>query len=103
MLNAEGMEFGQRLKGEGIGKAVKGGLIKAVPHAFDRKPDLWRWPVEAERCYGEACAELNVVFGRGGRNGEGVAVEVRKQLESVERTEGFEDSLGDGVGTSTGN
>jgi putative ergosteryl-3beta-O-L-aspartate hydrolase len=101
MLNAEGVEFGQRLKGEGIGKAVKGGLIKAVPHAFDRKPDLWRWPVEAERCYGEACAELNVVFGRRGRNGE-VAVEERRQLESVERTEGFEDSMGDGVGTSTG-
>jgi hypothetical protein len=39
----------------------------------------------------------------GGRNGKGVAVEVRRQLESVERTEGFEDSLGDGVGTSTGN
>jgi hypothetical protein len=50
---------------------------------------------------GGACAELNAVFGRGGRNGEGVAVEVRRQLESVERTEGFEDILGDGVGTST--
>jgi hypothetical protein len=63
-------------------------------------------PVEAERCYGEACAELNVVFrrgGRGGRGGEGVAVEERRQLESVERTQGFEDNVGDGVGTSTGN
>jgi putative ergosteryl-3beta-O-L-aspartate hydrolase len=38
MLNAEGVAFGERLKGKGIGKRVKGGLIKGVPHAFDRKP-----------------------------------------------------------------
>jgi putative ergosteryl-3beta-O-L-aspartate hydrolase len=93
MLNAEGIAFGERLRGEGVGKAVKGGCIKGVPHGFDRKPDWCRWPVEAERCYGEACAELNDVFGREGE-GEGVEVEVneRRQLEEVERVERFEDS-----------
>jgi len=95
MLNAEGVAFGERLKGKGIGKTVKGGLIKGVAHAFDRKPDLYRWPVEAERCYREACAELNVVFRQEGR--EGVGVEERRQLEDVERVERFEDGVGDGA------
>jgi acetyl esterase/lipase len=100
MLNAEGMAFGERLKAEGIGKTVKGGLIRRVPHAFDRKPDLWRWPVEAERCYVEACAELNVVFGQGER--ERVGTEERRQLEGVERAGRFEDGVGLGVGTEAG-
>ncbi len=100
------MAFAERLRGERVGKVVKGGLIMAVPHAFDRKPDLWRWPVEAERCYGEACAELNVVFARGGRDGDAVGVEAglnesrRRQLEEVERVERFEDEVALGPGDS---
>jgi putative ergosteryl-3beta-O-L-aspartate hydrolase len=100
MLNAEGVAFGERLKGKGIGKTVKGGLIKGVPHAFDRKPDPCRWPVEAERCYREACAELNVVFRQGVH--EGVSVEERRQLEGVERVERFEDGVMNGARGDTG-
>jgi hypothetical protein len=51
--------------------------------------------VEAERCYGEACAELNAVFRRGA---ESVSVEERRQLDGVERVERFDDN---GFGNST--
>jgi acetyl esterase/lipase len=61
MLNAEGVAFGERLRA--IGKSVKGGLIKAVPHAFDKKPNPISFPKAADHCYAEACAELKRVFG----------------------------------------
>lgn len=61
MLNVEGVEFGERLKG--IGKTVHGGLIKEVPHAFDKKPNPISFPKSADLCYSEACAELSRVFG----------------------------------------
>ncbi len=85
MLNAEGIAFGERLTGSTIGKTVHGGLVKGVPHAFDKKPNPLKFPKSADRCYAEACAELRRVFG--GRSG----VEERTQLErskSVERFEG---------------
>lgn len=63
MLNAEGVKFGERLKGEGVGKTVHGGLIKEVPHAFDKKPNPISFPKSAHFCYAEACAELSRVFG----------------------------------------
>ena len=63
MLNAEGVAFGEKLASR-VGKIVKGGLIKEVPHAFDKKPNPMKFSKAAEKCYGEACAELNVVFGR---------------------------------------
>ena len=54
--------------------------------------------MEAERCCGEACAELNVVFGRGS---DSVRVEERRQLEGVERVERFDDDEGIGNGTGS--
>jgi len=59
MLNAEGIVFSERLKSPGVGKTVKGGLIKNVPHAFDKIPNPKRYAEVAERCYAEVCAELN--------------------------------------------
>lgn len=63
MLNSEGVAFGERLKDE-VGIEVKGGLIKGVPHAFDKKPNPVRFPKDADRCYGEACTELAEAWGR---------------------------------------
>ncbi len=63
MLNKEGVEFGERLAGRGIEKTLHGGLIKGVPHAFDKKPNPLKFPKEADRCYNEACSELKRVFG----------------------------------------
>lgn len=57
MLNKEGIAFSERLKSQG--KTVKGGLIKKVPHGFDKMPNPMKYPDVAERCYAEACAELN--------------------------------------------
>ena len=87
MLNQEGIAFGERLKSEGVSKTVHGGEVKAVPHAFDKKPNPLRFPKSADRCYSEACAELRRVFG--GR----VSVEERTQLglsKTVERFDGEE-------------
>jgi putative ergosteryl-3beta-O-L-aspartate hydrolase len=75
MLNAEGVEFGRRLKGERIGKTVHGGLIKGVQHAFDKRPNPISFPKSADQCYAEASAELKRVFG--GRTSS----EARRQLE----------------------
>jgi acetyl esterase/lipase len=62
MLAAEGTAFGTRLKTPGIGKTVKGGLIKKVPHAFDKTPNPMKYPEVAERAYAEVCAELNAAL-----------------------------------------
>lgn len=62
MLNTEGVAFGQRLRSEGIGKTVHGGLIKGVVHAFDKKPNPISFPKEAELSYTEACTEIKRVF-----------------------------------------
>ncbi|KAE8444275.1 hypothetical protein EG329_000682 [Mollisiaceae sp. DMI_Dod_QoI] len=94
MLNAEGVAFGERLKGEGIGKKVHGGKVEGVGHAFDRKPNPVRFSKEAERCYGEACAELRRVFG--GK----ASVEERRQLEFSKPVDRFEEdtvSVMDGI------
>ena len=64
MLNAEGVAVGEKLTSEKVGKIVKGGLNKEIPHAFDKKPNPMKFSKAAEKCYGEACAELNVVFGK---------------------------------------
>lgn len=64
MLNAEGVEFGMRLASEAIGKTVRGGLIKGVPHAFDKKPNPISFPETVDRCYREVCAELRRIFGQ---------------------------------------
>jgi acetyl esterase/lipase len=85
MLNAEGVAFGERLQDENIGKIVKGGLIKEVVHAFDKKPNPLSFPKSAQRCYGEACAELTRLFGRS------VAVESRMQLSKSKTVERFDD------------
>lgn len=85
MLQAEGNAFGERLRGEGIGKNVKGGLVKEVPHAFDKKPNPLSFPKSADRCYGEACAELRRVFGK-----RDVSVEERTQLEKSKPVERFD-------------
>ncbi|RDW88577.1 alpha hydrolase-3 [Coleophoma cylindrospora] len=85
MLNAEGVAFGERLSGSTINKTVKGGLIKEVPHAFDKKPNPLRFPKAADRCYAEACAILNSVFG--GRS----TVEEQTQLEKSKTVERFDD------------
>ena len=63
MLNAEGVAFGERLSGPAVGKRIHGGLIKRVPHAFDKKPNPISFPKAADRCYAEACAELKRCFG----------------------------------------
>ncbi|KAI0996567.1 hypothetical protein K3495_g11615 [Podosphaera aphanis] len=62
MLSAEGVAFGTRLASNAIGKNVYGGLIKRVPHAFDRKPNPFKFPESAHLCYAEACAELRKIF-----------------------------------------
>lgn len=93
MLNKEGVEFGERLLGKGIEKSVHGGLIKAVPHGFDKKPNPLQFPKEADKCYSEACAELKRVFGAGR-----VSVEERAQLNEVLGVDRFADEelLGEG-------
>ncbi len=84
MLNAEGVAFGERLAGPGIGKNMHGGLIKEAVHAFDKKPNPIRFPESADKCYAEACAELRRLFGGG------VSVDERRQLEEVRDVERFE-------------
>lgn len=96
MLNAEGVAFGERLKSEEIGKKVHGGLVKEVPHAFDKKPNPIRFPKSADRCYSEACAELRRVFG--GR----ASVDERRVLDKSEDVERFEDESRDRVGSMAG-
>jgi acetyl esterase/lipase len=88
MLNAEGVAFGERLKGPTIGKTVHGGLVKEVPHAFDKKPNPLSFPKSADRCYAEACAELRRVFGGRSSFGE------RHQLDELETVERFEEEDG---------
>ncbi|KAI9640221.1 hypothetical protein NHQ30_011459 [Ciborinia camelliae] len=86
MLNAEGVAFGARLAAPPINKIVKGGLIHAVPHAFDKKPNPLSFPKAADRCYEEACAQLANVFGSGK-----TSLADRRQLglcKVVERWEG---------------
>jgi hypothetical protein len=92
MLNAEGIAFGERLVCKGIEKTVHGGLIKGVPHAFDKKPNPLRFPKEADICYSEACAELKRVFGLR------TSVEERGQLNEVLGVDRFDDEelLGEG-------
>jgi len=87
MLNAEGVAFGERLSGSTIGKTVHGGLIKEVPHAFDKKPNPIRFPKSADRCYAEACAELRRVFG--GKS----SVKERRQLDKSKAVDRFEDDI----------
>ncbi|TVY19824.1 AB hydrolase superfamily protein [Lachnellula arida] len=87
MLNAEGIAFGERLSGPQVGKTVHGGLVKEVPHAFDKKPNPIKFPVSADRCYAEACSELKRIFG--GR----VSVEDRRQLDKSKVVDRFEDDL----------
>ncbi|KAH8805696.1 Alpha/Beta hydrolase protein [Xylogone sp. PMI_703] len=87
MLNAEGVAFGSRLSSEPINKAVHGGLIRGVPHAFDRKPNPLSFPKEAERCYSEACAELARLFGQ-----RQTSFEERRQLEHSRHVQRFSDS-----------
>jgi acetyl esterase/lipase len=85
MLNMEGIAFGERLKSPAIGKTVHGGEVKAVPHAFDKKPNPIAFPKSADRCYSEACAELKKVFG-------GVSsVEERTQLDKSKTVERFDE------------
>ncbi|KAK6581582.1 hypothetical protein PZA11_006273 [Diplocarpon coronariae] len=85
MLNVEGIAFGKRLTSPGVNKTLHGGLIKAVPHAFDKKPNPLHFPEAADKCYGEACAHLRRVFG------DLVSLEERTQLDQVERVERFDD------------
>ncbi|CZS97584.1 related to triacylglycerol lipase [Rhynchosporium graminicola] len=85
MLNVEGTAFGTRLASAPIGKTLHGGLIKAVPHAFDKKPNPLHFPEAADKCYNEACAQLKRVFG--GR----VSIEERTQLDTVEVVERFDE------------
>ncbi|KAI9745675.1 MAG: hypothetical protein M1818_001209 [Claussenomyces sp. TS43310] len=101
MLNAEGVDFGMRLASPHIGKMVRGGLIRGVPHAFDKKPNPISFPKDADRCYNEACAELNAAFGRR------ESIESKHQLDleaTVDRfQEETEDSdLGEGSSSSGG-
>jgi acetyl esterase/lipase len=84
MLNAEGVAFGERLSSPAVGKTLHGGLIKGVPHAFDKKPNPLSFPKAADRCYAEACSELKRVFG--GR----VSVEERRQLDQIHDVHRFE-------------
>jgi len=92
MLNAEGIAFGTRLASPEISKTVHGGLIKEVPHAFDKKPNPLAFPPAADKCYNEACAELVRVFG--GRN----SIEDRAQLNEEVGVDRFADEelLGEG-------
>ncbi|KAG0649018.1 AB hydrolase superfamily [Hyphodiscus hymeniophilus] len=84
MLNAEGVAFGERLSSPAVGKTLHGGLIKGVPHAFDKKPNPVSFPKAADRCYSEACSELICAFG--GRS----SVEERRQLEQSHDVHRFE-------------
>ena len=84
MLNAEGVAFGERLSSPAVGKNIHGGLIKGVPHAFDKKPNPISFPKAADRCYAEACSELKRVFG--GR----ASVDERRQLEQSYDVHRFE-------------
>jgi acetyl esterase/lipase len=84
MLNAEGVAFGERLSSPAVGKTIHGGLIKGVPHAFDKKPNPLSFPKAADRCYAEACSELKRVFG--GR----ASVNERRQLEQCHDVHRFE-------------
>jgi len=84
MLNVEAIEFGERLAGSFIGKKLHGGLIKGAVHAFDKKPNPLSFPVAADHCYAEACAELKRVFGGKTTVGE------RRQLEESYPVERFE-------------
>ena len=86
MLNAEGVAFGERLSDSPISKTIHGGLIKEVPHAFDKKPNPIHFPKAADRCYSEACAELRRVFGTGRSS-----VEERRQLDKSKTVARFED------------
>ena len=70
MLNAEGILFGERLRGKGVEKTVHGGLIKGVGHAFDKKPNPLSFPKEADLSYAAACAELRKTFGEGSLTAE---------------------------------
>ncbi|TVY24927.1 AB hydrolase superfamily protein [Lachnellula hyalina] len=85
MLNAEGIAFGERLSGPEVGKTVHGGLVKEVPHAFDKKPNPIKFPVSADTCYAEACSELKRVFG-----GHVSAKDLR-QLDKIKQVDRFED------------
>ncbi|TVY45709.1 AB hydrolase superfamily protein [Lachnellula occidentalis] len=87
MLNAEGIAFGERLSGPEVGKTVHGGLVKEVPHAFDKKPNPLKFPVSADKCYAEACAELKRIFGGH------VSDEERRQLDQVKVVDRFEDDI----------
>ncbi len=87
MLNVEGVAFGERLQSSSVGKTVHGGLVKEVPHAFDKKPNPLHFPKSADRCYAEACAELRRVFGGS------VSIEERRQLGKIETVERFEDDI----------
>ena len=84
MLNAEGVAFGERLSSPAIGKNLHGGLIKGVPHAFDKKPNPISFPKAADRCYSEACSELRRIFG--GR----ASIDDRRQLEQSHDVHRFE-------------
>lgn len=83
MLNVEGIEFGERLISPNVHKTLHGGLIKKVPHAFDKKPNPLHFPPAADKCYNEACAQLKRVFG--GR----ASIEERTQLDDVELVQRF--------------
>lgn len=85
MLNAEGVAFGERLKTRAINKTVHGGLVKASVHGFDKKPNPLSFPVSADRCYSEACAELKRLFG--GTS----SFEERRQLDEVEDVDRFDE------------
>jgi len=85
MLNAEGVAFGERLRSPAVGKDVKGGLIREVPHAFDKKPNPIHFPKAADRCYNEATAELASIFGYRASHEE------RRQLDLSKQVDRFED------------
>jgi acetyl esterase/lipase len=92
MLNAEGIAFGTFLSTPEISKSVHGGLIKEMPHAFDKKPNPLSFPKAADRCYAEACAELTSCFGGM------TSLEERGQLNESVGVERFgdEELLGEG-------
>ena len=84
MLSAEGVAFGERLSSPGVGKTIRGGLIKGVVHAFDKKPNPISFPKSADHCYAEACSELKRIFG--GRSSVGE----RRQLDQSHDVHRFE-------------
>jgi acetyl esterase/lipase len=87
MLNAEGILFGERLRGEGIQKTVHGGLIKGAVHAFDRKPNPISFSKDAELIYTKACTEIKRVF-----EGSSLTAEERVDSEVDLTVLGFDDS-----------